>query len=261
MQKTKEMSVIWKQETDSTNLDALRGKMTYGDKTVWAAEYQSSGRGQRGNVWKSQRSENLMFSILLKPSCLSAADQFLLSEIASVAMVDYLKTHGILARIKWPNDIYVSDRKLSGMLIEHTISGDKVSASIIGIGINVCQCRFDSDIPNPVSIRQCLEEMGICNCPLNLKTELQSYLSFFFRLYDSLNSISFRQHIHKLYTENLYRKDEWHLYQIKSPDGSAVLETIEARITGVDRETSRLKIWVRGGSERMYAFKEITYII
>lgn len=261
MQKSLEIPVIWEQETDSTNMDAFRGRMKYGDRTVWAAEYQNSGRGQMGNIWKSQRSENLTFSILLKPLSLLAADQFLISEIASVAMVDYLKRYGIPARIKWPNDIYVSDRKLSGMLIEHIISGDKVSASIVGIGINVRQCQFDSDIPNPVSVRQCLHQMGDCDCPLDLKTELQSYLSFFFKLYDSLNSTSFRWHIHNLYTENLFRKDEWHSYQIKSPDGSTTLETVEARITGVDRETSRLKICVRDGSERTFAFKEIAYII
>ncbi|MBQ0006983.1 MAG: biotin--[acetyl-CoA-carboxylase] ligase [Alistipes sp.] len=242
-------------------MDAFRGKMTYGDKTVWAAEYQSSGRGQKGNVWKSQRSENLTFSILLKPSFLLASDQFLISEIASVAVVDYLKTHGISARIKWPNDIYVSDRKLSGMLLEHTVSGDKVSASIVGIGINVHQCRFDSDIPNPVSMKQCLEEMGRYDCPLDLKSELDSFLSIFFKLYGSLDSAPFRQDIHNLYIENLYRKNEWHSYLVKTPDGLAVLERIEACIAGVDRKTSRLQVITRDGRERSFAFKEVSYII
>ncbi len=242
-------------------MDAFRGKMTYGDKTVWAAEYQSSGRGQRSNVWKSQRFENLTFSILLKPEFLLASDQFLISEIASVAVMDYLKTHGILARIKWPNDIYVSDRKISGILIEHSISGDKVSVSIVGIGINVHQCRFDSDIPNPVSMKQCMEEMGNYDRALDLKAELNSFLSIFFKLYDSLDSALFRQDIHNRYVENLYRKNEWHSYYVMTPDGSAILEKIKACITGVDKETSRLQLCTRDGSEKKFAFKEISYII
>jgi len=260
MQKTTrltENSVIWKVETDSTNLDAYRSKADYPDKTVWAAEYQTAGRGQRGNHWNSDRSENLTFSILLKPREILASRQFVISEAASVAMIDYLSERGITARIKWPNDIYVGDKKICGMLIEHIISGDKVSSSIIGIGLNVRQRSFPDSLPNPVSMSLC----SVNAQDYDLKEELAHYLTLFYDIYDSLENKSFRDTMENRYLEHLYRKDEWHFYNELSSDGVSILSTIRGCITGIDRETSRLKLKISDGTVKLYAFKEIAYII
>jgi len=251
------MSVLWKAETDSTNLDAFRGRNLYPDKSVWAAEFQTAGRGQRGNVWSSQRAENLTFSILLKPSDLLASRQFLLSETASVAMVDYLSEYGIDARIKWPNDIYVGDRKICGMLIENSISADKVSVSIIGIGLNVLQRSFPESLPNPISMAQCMRNSR----SLDIKEELVRFLSVFYGLYDMWDDELERDAIDRRYIDLLYRKGEWRRYQELSSDGIQKQSVIEGYIEGVDKETSRLKLRVRDGTVKLYAFKEIAYII
>lgn len=252
-----EISVIWKTETDSTNLDAARGKTSYPDKSVWAAEFQTEGRGQRGNIWSSQRAENLLFSILLKPSRIPASRQFILSEAASVAMAIYLSRHGIDSRIKWPNDIYVGDKKICGMLIENSISADKVSVSIIGIGLNVLQRSFPDALPNPTSMVQCMQSSS----DLQIREELTKYLSVFYELYDSLEEESERSALDEKYLALLYRKGEWHKYLEMSSDAGGEQRVIEGCIEGVDKKTSRLKLRVPDGTVKLYAFKEICYII
>ena len=106
-----------------------------------------------------------MFSIVLKFSdkpdlsagstCLPhfpAREQFVLNEIASLSVVDFLSLHGIPARIKWPNDIYVGSKKICGILIENSLRGSGVSSSIIGIGLNINQRNFNVNLPNPTSM-------------------------------------------------------------------------------------------------------------
>ena len=116
------MNIHWENITDSTNLDAWRGKDTAEDGTVWCAEFQTAGRGQRGNRWESSRGENLMFSILFKPLGLRAADQFVLSQACAVGIARYLQGKGLSGvRVKWPNDIYIHGRKVCGMLLENTL--------------------------------------------------------------------------------------------------------------------------------------------
>lgn len=93
------------------------------DLTVFAARYQTNGRGQKGNSWESAVGENLTFSILVKPKFIKAEDQFLISQITTLGIVNYLRDRGIIASIKWPNDIYVNNRKICGILIEHYLGG------------------------------------------------------------------------------------------------------------------------------------------
>ena len=105
-------------ETTSTNDDARRPEYCHGD-IVWA-ERQTAGRGQRGHSWTSAEGENLTFSLVLEPRFLPVGEQFLLSEAVALALTDTFADFGIDTRIKWTNDIYVGDRKLVGILIEHS---------------------------------------------------------------------------------------------------------------------------------------------
>ena len=171
--------IIWLASTDSTNEEARRRISDIDNLSVLSALEQRSGRGQRGNSWSSAPGENLTFSIVLKFSVpgnsseglpsVNARDQFVLTEIASVSVVQFLARYGIEAKIKWPNDIYIGHRKICGMLIENSVRGNYLSASIIGIGLNINQRNFDVSLPNPTSmvlcrpdldfdIRHCLEE-------------------------------------------------------------------------------------------------------
>jgi BirA family biotin operon repressor/biotin-[acetyl-CoA-carboxylase] ligase len=98
--------------------------------------------------------QNLTFSLVLEPTFVAPANQFLLSEAVALGVVDMLDGYGIGAKIKWTNDIYVGDRKLAGILIEHKLQGASLARTIVGIGLNVNQRDFPSDLPNPVSMVQ-----------------------------------------------------------------------------------------------------------
>ena len=132
------------------------------------AEYQTAGRGCGSNTWESERGKNLTFSVLLHPTEIPADCQFRISEAVSVAICETLErcfrplspadSSPNLGEqeisIKWPNDIYVGDRKICGILIENQLRGRLISDSIVGIGLNVNQMEFRSDAPNPVSLAQ-----------------------------------------------------------------------------------------------------------
>ncbi|MDR2936594.1 MAG: biotin--[acetyl-CoA-carboxylase] ligase [Rikenellaceae bacterium] len=139
-------------ETASTNDEARDRKYCHGD--VVLAENQLAGRGQRGNGWAGGVGENLTFSLVIEPATLPFEKPFLLSEATAVALVETLGDFGIGAAIKWPNDIYVGERKISGVLIENDLMGDRFTKSVVGIGLNVNQRVFDPSLPNPVSMAQ-----------------------------------------------------------------------------------------------------------
>ena len=155
--------IIWHETLDSTNNEALRCAGSLDNLSVIAARTQTAGRGQKSNRWTAAPGENLTFSIFLRfrtgasanaADCpvLKAAEQFVISETAAISLCRLLAAHGIRARIKWPNDIYAGDRKISGMLTENSLRGNLLRTSVVGIGLNVNQKHFPSDIPNPVSM-------------------------------------------------------------------------------------------------------------
>lgn len=243
----------WFEEVDSTNTRMSEEKLTLSDCAVYAALFQTAGKGQRGNKWESGRGCNLTFSILFKPENISAHDQFIVSEVATLGIADYLQEKGIKASIKWPNDIYVGDRKICGILIENTIRGDKLSHSIVGIGVNLNQKLFRSDAPNPISVTLLTGE------EYDVKVELEKLLSHIVGLYDRLHAdgASARQAaaIEETYTSKLYRRGEWHIYE-----DVAAGERLEGKILGVDRNAC-LRVEKRDGSISAFAFKEIKYIL
>jgi BirA family biotin operon repressor/biotin-[acetyl-CoA-carboxylase] ligase len=129
---------------DSTNnyvANLVReGKIGHG--AVILADEQTAGRGQRGAVWDSQPSENMLFSLYVTPANLSVNDQVVLTHFASLSLIEVLRKIGISAEVKWPNDILVDGKKIAGILIENVISSGKIISSIIGIGLNVNQLNF-----------------------------------------------------------------------------------------------------------------------
>lgn len=119
------------------------------------ARRQSAGRGQRGSSWESEPGRNVTMSVLLRPGGIDVSTQFAISMAAALAVARTLDDFGIEgAAVKWPNDIYVGNRKICGILIENSLTGRAVSRSIVGIGLNVNQTRFTSPAPNPVSMAQ-----------------------------------------------------------------------------------------------------------
>ena len=156
---TKKHDIIWLDHIDSTNDEAARRISGLDNLSVLSARTQSAGRGQRQNIWLSEPEANLTFSIILKPADFMAKDQIAISAVTAISIVELLAKYNIPAEIKWPNDIYVGNDKISGILIEHSIKGRKISHSIIGIGLNINQCNFDVSIPNPTSMAQYLRNL------------------------------------------------------------------------------------------------------
>jgi BirA family biotin operon repressor/biotin-[acetyl-CoA-carboxylase] ligase len=123
--------------------------------SIVVTDFQTSGKGQGKNVWQSEDGKNLLFSIALDMSFLKAENQFLLTQMVSVAMINVLKKYlpEESLFIKWPNDIYFKDKKIAGILIKNEIKGMMMGTSIIGIGLNVNQTSFDENLPNPISMK------------------------------------------------------------------------------------------------------------
>ena len=147
-------------QLDSTNLEAKRliesGEAKHG--LLITADYQTQGRGQQGKTWHSVEAQNAMLSLVLEPQDLPIKHQFLLNMITSLAVADVIEDYGLAVKVKWPNDIYVSDKKICGILIQNFLKGDSIQQSIIGIGLNVNQTTWPSDVPNPTSLAKELDQ-------------------------------------------------------------------------------------------------------
>lgn len=148
-----ENNIIWLESTDSTNKELRRRLDQSGDLTIVAAEQQSAGRGQGDHTWHSAPGQNLTFSILLRHRCLKGSDALAVTSIMTLGIRDYLQKKGIEAWIKWPNDIWVGDKKICGILVENTIHDGLIDFSIVGVGLDVNETDWPSELPNPVSLK------------------------------------------------------------------------------------------------------------
>lgn len=146
--------IKWKDTSKSTNSEALRNISHLDNMSVIAAFHQTGGRGTGLHEWHSEAKKNITASLVLKPGGLLASDAALISAAAALGIHDYLSFKGINAGIKLPNDIWVGSRKICGLLIENQLKGKNVVSSIIGIGLNVNQVSWPSDLPNPVSMKE-----------------------------------------------------------------------------------------------------------
>lgn len=146
------MNLIWIDSAESTNTLLRNNPGMASPMTLLCAYAQTAGRGQRGNSWEAEPGKNLTFSFRFHPEGIRPSEQFRISEATALAVTDALDESGISAKVKWPNDIYVDERKIAGILIEHMISGQSITQTIVGVGLNVNQTSFISDAPNPVSM-------------------------------------------------------------------------------------------------------------
>lgn len=206
---------------------------------------QTAGRGQRGNQWEAKSGENLTFSLILKPSFLTATEQFWLNMAISLGIYDTLQPLiGSSLRIKWPNDIYVDDRKLGGILIENTLHGYNIAWSIVGIGLNVNQTAFgygtatslqnESPLPNAYDLPGLLSRL--------CETLEQRYLQLRSGQRDALKIN---------YLQILYRYQEEHSFESEG-------KPFRGTICGIDA-TGRLAINV-DGDIRYFGFKEVSFV-
>jgi BirA family transcriptional regulator, biotin operon repressor / biotin---[acetyl-CoA-carboxylase] ligase len=124
-----------------------------GEGALVAAAYQTSGKGLLKNRWESEPGQNLLFSFILYPNFLPLKRSFLLSQALALGLREWVGERlDLPAQVKWPNDVYVGDKKVAGMLIQNALSGHLIQSSIVGIGVNVNQQAFPPELPNPASL-------------------------------------------------------------------------------------------------------------
>lgn len=207
--------IIWLNSVDSTNDEAKRRISELDNLAVLSAVSQTKGRGQRSNTWLSEPGKNLLMSIVLKYAphgestsdslAVQAYDQQVISQITSLALVDLLAAHEIEAKIKWPNDIYVGNKKICGILIENTVLGKWMTSSIIGIGLNVNQRSFDAKLPNPTSM--VLRSDGNEE-DFNIEDLLDEFMGIFIEYINRFCHITGGYNrLDKLYTSQLLKKE------------------------------------------------------
>lgn len=238
-------NILWLDSVDSTNSEALRRLPELPSGTVIAAREQTAGRGQRGNTWFTEPGKNLTFSIVLKGLGLAAADAHRLNYLASLAVAEFLEGYRVSPSIKWPNDIYLGRKKICGILVENPLSGDVVSASVIGIGININQTEFPQ-LANATSLRCCAGK----------EYDLEECLRVFMEVFNRLLSTLREQSLVDKYSASLFLKGVTAEY-------SDYLRDI--RFTGIIRGVDpdgRLRIYDTSAlTDRLYRFKEVGYIL
>ena len=258
------------EKTDSTNsylasLTLSTEKEAF-EGTIVVAKHQEQGRGQRGTTWSTEPGKNLTLSILLNPTFLKAEEQFQLNKALSLGVLEFIrlsvspplpfspsglesgngrKGESGGALIKWPNDIYIGNKKVAGILIENSVSGSSLQQSIVGIGINVNQDKFPAEIPNPISLKivsgqefdlkECLAEL--CSCIEKRYLELRA---------GRLSEID------KSYLQNLYRLGELADYKYNG-------QIIKAKITGVNI-IGKLLLQMENGEKQECDFKEVEFL-
>ena len=278
---SKKHDIIWLQSVDSTNEEAKRHISDIDNLSVLSALEQTAGRGQRGNTWTSNAGENLMFSIVLKSPALMAEDHFALNEIAALSVSEFLSTYGIKAQIKWPNDIYVDEKKICGILIENSFRGKSISSSIIGIGLNINQRNFNVNLPNPTSMVLCRAQDG----PLDTHRCLEEFMDIFTSLHDRFLSSAYDLYpLRQRYLSSLWRLGKPSRFinytslpagHLEGPMNIRTEKAPDTRILSSDQAGNEFPGIIRGLSPtgnllvedlstrqiREFGFKEIGYIL
>ena len=235
----KDFKIIHIEETDSTNRWMWENGAQ--DDAVVVAEFQTAGKGCGTNSWESERGQNLLFSVLIHPKKLQAKNQFIITQLISVALCKTLDACFIeKTSIKWPNDIYVGDRKICGVLIENRLNGRMIKDCIIGIGLNVNQTEFKSDAPNPVSIKQ------LTGKDTDREELLMNFLNQINKCCESKTCIAD-------YKTRLYRREGMHLFKTKNT-------YFKASIVDV-KDDGRIMLQDEEGIAHLFAFKEVQFVI
>lgn len=241
-------TLIQHEKVSSTNTIASllisSGKPAEG--TVITASFQDSGRGQAGNSWESEAGKNLLMSVILYPVMVRPEDQFVISQMVSLAVTDLVRTIVSDTAVKWPNDIYAGDDKIAGILIENSVMGGTLCSSIAGIGLNVNQKAFRSGAPNPISLAQ------LTGKDFDLRAIMSELIGFLEVRYNMVVTGNHDQLAHD-YHSLLYRCGEWHRYSDAEGEFTGMIERV--------RPSGLISVRRENGLTKDYAFKEVDYIL
>ncbi len=241
-------NIIYLPHCHSTN-DLLQQYVKSGhakEGTIVIADFQTAGRGQRGNSWESESGENLLFSFCVKPDFLDSRKQYFLNVVTAVSMaetIEYFANDGLVVEVKWPNDLYINDRKCAGILLETQLTGKRLENAVIGIGLNLNQEEF-ADL-NATSLR--IEGLEVDRWEL-----LEQFCLLFEQLYHLLQEEG-EEELRQRYLSRLRWLHEPHEFQL-TKSGRAVNGTI----AGID-EIGRLRLQY-DGTEQIFDIQQIKFI-
>ena len=232
---------------DSTNNYAMakvhEGMANHGDG--WYARSQTSGKGQRGKNWEAARDQNIVLSIAIKPALCFRSNPFYLSAFIALRCSQFLENScQAPVQIKWPNDLYINDRKAGGILIENLFAGNQWKWSIVGIGINVNQDAFSQQVPGAISLK---DITGQQLDPVKLSKQLHQEILHHYEAVQETNT----QALIADYNKRLYKKNQ----TVQLRHNRAVFSTI---IKGVS-ETGELL--TQDVMERRLAFGTVEWIL
>lgn len=232
-------------ELPSTNdkIRELHDSKMAGHGAVLKTLFQTKGRGQSGNLWESEKGKNLLISVLLEPATCSADEQVYINLVVGLALYDFVNRYfPARTKIKWPNDIYVDDSKIAGILIENSLQGSVIKQSIIGIGLNINQKNFS--VPKAISMSiLSAKDFNINDCYAEL-------ISCINKRYDEL-CLHLKYKLMNDYNSVLYRKDSKAFFKVND-------RVIEGEISGID--PSGKLIVMSNGIKQVFANKEIEYL-
>jgi len=230
----------------STNVFAselLTNKKLSGEIVVYT-NFQTNGKGLAQNKWHSEENKNLLFSIIVFPE-INVENYFCLNMIISLAICDYLLLKGVKAKIKWPNDIYVNNNKITGILVENSLYGDIIKSSVIGVGLNLNQVDFPKEITNPVSLKNLTNTDYIIDKEIR---EISKIISDKIKKYKSLEfseiRIKYLENLYRLNVDSLFKKDD---------------ETFTAKIIDI-RKTGHIVISDNLNKVQEFYFKKIELV-
>ena len=232
------------EETSSTN--ALAKELLKQDihslPFLVQTHFQTGGKGQYSKVWESNNGENLLCSLVIKAPKIDIEKQFDISKAVAIGIQQVLRQYCKNVCIKWPNDIYIDNHKIAGVLIENTIIGTKLDTCIIGIGLNINQTEFNNDLPNPTSLK----------IQTGNEQDLESIKNYIIdAIFSSLSSLDM---VNEKYNKYLYRKGELGRF-IDDSDNEFL-----GVITGIDK-LGKLLIRTENSQIRSFANNEIQFIL
>lgn len=240
--------VIFFDETTSTN-DVASNLIANGDATdgtLIITNFQTKGRGQRGNNWQSKKGENLLMSLILKPDWLNVKDVFLLNMCIALGVYDYIVIRAdARVNIKWPNDILCGTKKVAGILIENTFRTNNLSWCIAGIGVNLNQEKFDESLLNVTSLYIL---SGLTFSPQQEALELRSKIFYWYEALKNNNASAIKETYH----QRLFGLDEMRNFKFRG-------NFIHGYIRGVDNN-GRLMVEKATGEIIFPDIKEIEYV-
>jgi len=241
------LNIIKISNIDSTNNYAAKlvANKEFIEETLIYTDYQKQGKGLGKNKWYSEKNKNILASLIVFPE-IKVEQHFQLNMIISISICEYLQIKGVSAKIKWPNDIYVKDDKIAGILVENRFYGDKINNSVIGVGLNLNQTDFPSEVLNPVSLKT------INNQDYNIENEIKELFLLISKGIKSLQKFK-STGIKSSYLDKLYRYDEWSYFKKEN-------FTFEAKIIDVKND-GYIVLVDKNGNKRDYYFKEVEYNI